>query len=228
MVSMSEEKFEAWLKENADDYHRPPTHVPREEMWETIARARQAQRPSPILDRSPVASRRSNVSRRWSSIAGRWPMAVAATLLIGAGIGLGYWMRGPSAEQAPAVASLMSAADSAISSATYDVASVAHLTAVETMLTSFRGDQQTETQASLQRLARDLLATTRLLMDSPAAEDASRRQLLADLEYVLAQIVLLDPNAPAEDRALVDRAIAREQVLTRIRSSIPAGFSSGN
>jgi hypothetical protein len=98
---------------------------------------------------------------------------------------------------------------------------------VETMLTSFRATERTETNATLQRLARDLLATTRLLMDSPAADDAARRQLLADLEYVLAQIVVLDPNAPAEDRAMVDRAIAREQVLTRIRSSIPAGFSSG-
>jgi hypothetical protein len=51
--------------------------------------------------------------------------------------------------------------------------------------------------------------------------------LLEDLEYVLAQIVQLDPNAPAADRAMVDRAINREQVLTRIRSSIPAGFPSG-
>jgi hypothetical protein len=79
----------------------------------------------------------------------------------------------------------------------------------------------------MQRWARDLLASTRLLMDSPAGEDPVRRQLLGDLEYVLARIVQLDPNAPAEDRALVDRAINREQVLTRIRSSIPAGFPSG-
>jgi hypothetical protein len=31
MDRMSEEKFEAWLKENADQYHRPPAEVPREE-----------------------------------------------------------------------------------------------------------------------------------------------------------------------------------------------------
>jgi hypothetical protein len=108
------------------------------------------------------------------------------------------------------------------------VASATHLAAVEMMLTSFRANRRTEDEVALQRLARDLLATTRLLMDSPAADDAVRGQLLEDLEYVLVQIVQLDPNAPAEDRDMVDRAIAREQVLTRIRSSIPAGFSSGN
>ena len=210
---MSEEKFEAWLSEHADDYHRPPGDIPREEMWNAIVRARQA--------------RVVPVRGRWSLIADRWPMAIAATLLIGAGIGLGYWMRGPEAGPDPLIVTQQQTPDSVIRNTTYEVASVAHLTAVESMLTSFRAEQQTETQATLQRLARDLLATTRLLMDSPAAEDASRRQLLEDLEYVLAQIVLLDPNAPAEDRAMVDRAIAREQVLTRIRSSIPAGFSSG-
>ena len=39
---MSEEKFEAWLKEHADEYHRPPANIPREEMWDAITRARQA------------------------------------------------------------------------------------------------------------------------------------------------------------------------------------------
>ena len=209
---MSEEKFEAWLKENADEYHRPPGDVPREEMWEAIARARQAR----------AATVAGHIGRRAPLIR----YAVAASLLIGAGIGFGYWMRGP-VGQAP-VASTTNIPDSVISNTTYEVASVAHLTAVESMLTSFRADQQTETQVTLQRLARDLLATTRLLMDSPAADNASRSQLLEDLEYVLVQIVQLDPNAPAEDRDMVDRAIAREQVLTRIRSSIPAGFSSGN
>jgi hypothetical protein len=95
-------------------------------------------------------------------------------------------------------------------------------------LTSYRANEEAATDAAMRRWARDLLASTRLLMDSPAGEDPGRRQLLEDLELVLAQIVQLDPNAPAEDRAQLQRSIAREQVLTRIRSSIPAGFSSGN
>lgn len=208
---MSEERFEAWLKEHADDYHRPPAEVPREAMWDAITAAR-----------SVRPKRRSLIADRWSLT----QYAVAASLLIGAGIGLGYWMRGPDAVPV-AVTSVPFAADSAMRSATYEVASVQHLTAVEAMLTSFRAGEPAGTDQAMQRWARDLLASTRLLMDSPAGEDASRRQLLEDLEYVLAQIVQLDPNAPAEDRAIVDRAINREQVLTRIRSSIPAGFPSG-
>jgi hypothetical protein len=64
-------------------------------------------------------------------------------------------------------------------------------------------------------------------MDSPAGDDAVRRRLLEDLEYVLAQIVQLPTDAPPADRALVDGAIARQDMMTRIRSSIPAGFPSG-
>lgn len=211
---MSEEKFEAWLKEHADDYHRPPAATPREEMWDAITRARQARM-------APVAG---HIGWRVSPLR----YAIAASLLIGAGIGLGYWMRGSDALAPAVVMAPTTAVDSAIRSATYDVASVAHLSAVESMLTSFRTTNRREDELALQRLARDLLSTTRLLMDSPAADDATRSQLLEDLEYVLMQIVQLDPNAPAEDRAMVDRAISREQVLTRIRSSIPAGFSSGS
>ena len=211
---MSEEKFEAWLKEHAADYHRPPADVPRQEMWDSIQRARSA-RPAPVVGH--IGTR---TMLRY---------AVAASLLVATGIGVGYWIRG-TAPTAPSVASSTiapSRSDSALRAVTYEVASVQHLTAVEAMLTSFRAEQRSESDQALQRWARDLLSSTRLLMDSPAGEDPARRQLLEDLEYVLAQIVQLDPNAPAEDRAMVDRAIAREQVLTRIRSSIPAGFPSG-
>jgi hypothetical protein len=211
MDRMSEERFEAWLKENADDYHRPPDDVPRDEMWETIARARQAR---------PVQTRRPSL------IADRWSLAVAASLLIGAGIGLGYWLRGgtstPPVAQVAAITTQQQ--DSLIRNVTYDMASVRHLSAVEMMLTTYRATEETATDQAMKRWARDLLGSTRLLMDSPAGDDPGRRKLLEDLEYVLAQIVQLDPNAPAEDRALLDRAITREQVLTRIRSSIPAGF----
>jgi hypothetical protein len=221
MDRMSEERFEAWLKEHAAEYHRPPAEVPREAMWQHIVSTR-GRRPHPVSHRRSIAGR-SLIADRWSLVS----YAVAASLLIATGIGLGYWMRGTGGVAPAVVATALSATDSAIRSTTYEVASVQHLTAVEALLTSFRAEQRSESDQALQRWARDLLASTRLLMDSPAGDDPVRHQLLQDLEFVLAQIVQLDPNAPAADRAMVDRAINREQVLTRIRSSIPAGFPSG-
>ena len=104
---MSEERFETWLKENADDYHRPPANVPRDEMWEHITRARQAS----------SARMAGHIGPRVS------PMryAVAASLIMGAGIGLGYWLRGGSdATPAPSVATVTPAQDSAIRNVTYE------------------------------------------------------------------------------------------------------------
>ena len=101
---MSEERFEAWLKEHADDYHRPPAAAPREEMWDAITRARQA-RPAPVA---------GHIGWRVSPLR----YAVAASLLIGAGIGLGYWMRGSSALAPAIVTAPTAAADSALRSVT--------------------------------------------------------------------------------------------------------------
>ncbi len=112
------------------------------------------------------------------------------------------------------------------SNESYDVATMEHLSRAEALLTSFRTPRSAGDGTPMNRWARDLLADTRLLLDSPAASDARRRQLLEDLELVLAQIVQLPAEASA-DRGLVQRSIERGAVLSRLRSSIPAGFASG-
>ena len=72
--------------------------------------------------------------------------------------------------------------------------------------------------------ARDILSNTRLLLDSPAADDPARRRLLQDLELVLVQMVQRSPEAGAGDeRAQINRSMERTQVLTRLRSALPAG-----
>ncbi|HEX9564730.1 MAG TPA: hypothetical protein VF981_12190 [Gemmatimonadaceae bacterium] len=208
---MSEERFEEWLRENADDYNQPPVQVPRDAMWAAIAAARR-QHLVPRFGRNRDLA--------------RW--AAAAVLLVTAGAGVGYWLRGAAGPASTVALGPELVASTEESMAIYDVASAQHLTAAEALLTSFRSDAQAESDQALRRWARDLLAGTRLLMDSPAGTNAARHKLLEDLEYVLAQIVQLAPDAPAADRALVEESIGREQVLTRIRSSIPAGFPSGN
>ena len=63
--------------------------------------------------------------------------------------------------------------------------------------------------------------------DSPAGNDPRRAKLLGDLELVLAQIVQLSPNAPAQDRELIQGSINNGHVMTRLRSAIPADQPRG-
>jgi hypothetical protein len=81
--------------------------------------------------------------------------------------------------------------------------------------------------ASLSTWARDLLTSTRLLLDSPAADDPRRVRLLQDLELVLAQIVQLSPTAEARERELIEGTIRDGHVMTRLRTAIPAGPTRG-
>jgi hypothetical protein len=110
----------------------------------------------------------------------------------------------------------------------YQVATIRHLSNAEALLTAFRTDSRdARMDAQLSTWARDLLSNTRLLLDSPAADDPQRARLLGDLELVLAQIVQLSPGAAAQDRELIEGSIRSGQVMTRLRSAIPAGPTRG-
>lgn len=110
----------------------------------------------------------------------------------------------------------------------YQVATIQHLADAEALLTSFRIESRSQKMdASLSTWARDLLSSTRLLLDSPAAEDPRRVRLLQDLELVLAQIVQLSPDAASRERELIEGAIRDGHVMTRLRTAIPAGPARG-
>jgi hypothetical protein len=109
--------------------------------------------------------------------------------------------------------------------AAYRNAATVHLAAAEALLVSLRapGDRAAGDTA-VAAWAGDLLGTTRVLLDSPAARDRRTRRLLEDLELVLAQIARLRPDAPADgrgvsDRDLIDQAIRQRQMLTRLRAA---------
>ena len=110
----------------------------------------------------------------------------------------------------------------------YQVATIRHLANAEALLTAFRTDSRDpKMDAELSKWARELLSNTRLLLDSPAADDPQRAKLLGDLELVLAQIVQLSPGAAAQDRELIEGSIRNGQVMTRLRYAIPAGPTRG-
>jgi hypothetical protein len=70
--------------------------------------------------------------------------------------------------------------------------------------------------------ANDLLLTTRLLLDSQAAQDPSFRNLLEDLELVLVQVVQLEKDhdhARQTELDLIQQALEQRDVLPRLRSA---------
>ncbi len=67
--------------------------------------------------------------------------------------------------------------------------------------------------------AQNLLLTTRLLLDSPAAQDAKLRGLLDDLEVVLAQVVRLQSERDTADLDLINQALEQRDVLPRLRTA---------
>jgi hypothetical protein len=112
----------------------------------------------------------------------------------------------------------------------YQITTVRHLSEAEALLTSFRTRSTTDQQmdAQLGSWARQLLSNTRLLLDSPVANDPQRRPLLEDLELVLVQIVQLSPGSTSQDREMIEKTLRQDHVMTRLRTAIPAGSQRGS
>ena len=199
---MTEDRFERLLREAAQDYHRPP-ETPREELWRRIAALREARRRRRMIITSP-----------WL----RWGVGIAAVLALG--VGIGRWTaHSPHAGQ-PAVA----AAGGGNAALAYRVAAAQYLTRTEALLTGFRSEARSGMpDAQFARQARDLLGTTRLMLDSPAAQDARLKDLLEDLELVLAQIGQLPASSDRDDVQSINQGLEQRSVLLRLRTANPAG-----
>jgi hypothetical protein len=210
----ADDRFEDFLRKEAREYNAPRGEVPREEMWAEVQLRRKVQ--------GGRRKAEGGSRRMW--------FALAATLLIGVAIGT-FASRPRLSSPGAAVATVgpAPASPSETADRTYQVATSVHLSRAEALLTAYgssAGDPGADAQLS--RWARDMLSDTRLLLDSPAARDPARRQLMSDLELVLVQIVQRAPaDGAAEDRAHVNRSLERTQMLTRLRSVLPAELNSG-
>ena len=112
----------------------------------------------------------------------------------------------------------------------YRTAALQTLAQAEALLTAYRGAENVRDPAAMQqaaRWARDVLSSTRLLLDSPAGRDPQMRMLFTDLELILAQIVQLSGTPlQARERELIDDAMRDRDLLPRIRSAVPAGLAT--
>jgi hypothetical protein len=112
----------------------------------------------------------------------------------------------------------------------YRTAAMQTLAQAEALLTTYRSAENARDPQAMQqaaRWARDVLSSTRLLLDSPAGHDPQMRTLFTDLELILAQIVQLSGMPlQARERELIDHAMRDRDLLPRIRSAVPAGLAT--
>lgn len=202
---MTEDPMDRLLQQARDEYNQPPV-PPRDEMWAAIE-ARKKLRAQPNQFRKIV-----------------WPLGIAALLAIGFGLG---WVANKT-EKAPG--NLVAVNDSTDPPVDQPVspamasAAVQHLSRAETFLVGFKLEASSRVpDRQLLSGARDLLSTTRILLDSPELQDPRMRQLLRELEVVLAQVAQLQADPTREDADLIVHELDKQGVLPRLRTSIPAG-----
>jgi hypothetical protein len=194
---MNDERFDEFVRGQLRGYREPP-EVPRDDMWEAIAARR----------RDGRRSRRPS----WRY----WGIGVAAALAIGVGIGR---MSAPAGMDTPSATASTTDMPQRVPVA-YQMATTELLERAEVFLTGFQSDVRGGLLVATEPTARDLLATTRLLLDSPVGEDVSLQALLEDIELVLAQIAGYADRPHSGELDLIGQSIEQQSVLFRLRSRV--------
>jgi hypothetical protein len=209
---MTDEQDEAPLDPRLMDLakrYREPPMLDAGALWKKIDASRR-----PAVDR-----RKARGSRRpvMSSRAAAWITGIAALLVVGIGIGR-LTAPTPSSVAVPAV---VSSGSDRVASAALEVAAARHLSQAEAYLTLFQASVRSGRADSLPvATARELLATNRLLLDSPVA-NARLRPLLLDLELVLAEITQLGVSGRQADVQFITDGLDHGDVMMRLRA-VPA------
>lgn len=218
---MLDDRFEDLLRESARDYNDPP-ETPREAMWAGIQAERAERKEAEQAEQEGILPFRPFRSVRFFRPLS-WAAGIAAILALGIGLGRLSVDAPTRAAMPPATVS----ETPRVSAAAYRLATTEHLGQSEAFLTLFRtsirhgGDERLASAT-----ARQLLATNRLLLDSPAASDARTRLLLQDLELVLAEIAQLSPRPRSRDLDLITDGLEAGGVLSRLRTAVPSGAST--
>lgn len=204
------------LKELAQGYNAPPA-MDREAAWKAIEAKRRSavdSRQSAVIRQPSGDRRQARGSRRpvLSTRAAAWISGIAALLIVGIGIGRITAPRAGDLASANVPTSSPKAPSTAL-----EIAAAQHLSQSEAYLTLFRASVRSDDVDSLPvAAARQLLATNRLLLDSPVA-DARLRPLLLDLELVLAEITQLGTTTRPDDVKLITDGLDHGDVMMRLR-----------
>jgi len=190
--------------------HNPPPEVPRDRMWEKIDAARSERRSVVQPDFTP---RRSPAFRIIRIAAG-----VAAILVLGVFIGR-MTDQQPVPVPVPVAVNEVETTDPDIKKDIYRLAARDLFSRADFLLTDFKvrscgKDELSEVPA----WAGGMLVQTRLLMDTDVAEDVEMKNLLDELELVLAQIVGLSRDNCASDMAWIRQGLQERDTIDRLRT----------
>ena len=208
---MDEDRFEEVIRDLPRSFNAPPP-APLDEMWSAIE-------DSHFNAPQAKTSRGSSFSTPWLA---------AATLLIGIGIGaLIPRVKAPPAAQPPVAQTAATRDTSAVADAYRDQTHQYLGQAAALLISLPTKDGSKTADSAFANKAADLLVTTRLLIDSPAASrDVKLRSLLEDLELVLVQIARLRNERSRSDLDLIHQAVEQGDVLSRLNSAVATTQSS--
>ncbi|HEX3927947.1 MAG TPA: hypothetical protein VHW65_08110 [Gemmatimonadales bacterium] len=88
------------------------------------------------------------------------------------------------------------------------------------LLAALPGDSTRTVDPAMTHESEKLLTQTRLLLDSPVASDPRLRNLLLDLELVLAQVARIEPQRRTDDMVLIQAALDDRDIVPRLRSAV--------
>jgi hypothetical protein len=215
---MDDKRFDDVLRDLPRNFNEPGTPL-LDEMWTVIE---DAHFNAPVS----ISSKRGMISRA------PW-LAAAAALVIGIGLGR-YIPRGANpalttdSPSAVAGSSTLLTSDTSAVAEAYRDQTNRYLGQAAALLISLPvRDANGKTDAAFAYKATDLLLTTRLLIDSPAAaQDPKLHSLLEDLELVLVQIARLRSEKNKGDLDLIHQAVEQGDVLSRLNSAVATTQSS--
>jgi hypothetical protein len=215
---MDDNRFDELIRDLPRSFNAPP-EPPLDEMWTTVE---DAHFNAPV----PISPRRGLTSRA------PW-LAAAAALVVGVGIGRYLPSGGTPTENAPSPSAIAAnpaspASDTSAVADAYRDQTNRYLGQAAALLISLPSkDANGRTDAAFATRATDLLVTTRLLIDSPAAaQDPRLHSLLEDLELVLVQIARLRSEKNRGDLDLIHQAVEQGDVLSRLNSAVATTQSS--
>lgn len=194
-------------------YNVPPelTHAQLDEMWSSIEGDAFPRRFS-----TPSAETRDPRTSHWFSVRNLLPLA--AVLLLGVAIGrFGL----PRKVAAPTLVATIPHMDSVAIPEAYQSTTSRYLGQTAALLVALPAEVRAgRANDSYMGRAHDLLLTTRLLLDSPAAADPRFRTLLEDLELVLAQVIRVQSDQSRSELDFIRQALEQGDVLPRLRTAV--------